>query len=88
MAMKRSSRPNFLTMYPRVKHLLLVSKATHTHSEDGCVPKSHKRHSNAIHGHADSPYDRSLVTPVGDVHDMSHCEIGTWLSYTRSEGLT
>lgn len=88
MAMKRSSRPNFLTTYPRVKHLHFVSNTTFARGEDGCLPKSHKRHSDGIHGHTDSAYDGPLVTPVRDVYDVPHCEFGTWLSYTMSEGLT
>jgi hypothetical protein len=78
MAMKRSSRPNFLTTYPRVKHLSVVSNAILAHHEEVCLPKSHKRHSNRIHGHTDSTDDRPLVKSVRDVHDMPHCEFGTW----------
>jgi hypothetical protein len=88
MAMKRSSRPNFLTMYPRVKHLSTVSNATLARHEGKCLPKSDKRHRHCVHGHTDSAYDWSLVTSIRDVYDVSHCKVGMWLSYAMFEGLT
>lgn len=74
MAMKKSSKPNLLTIYARVKQLETMSIPWGWAGPDD-VPESDKGYSHGVHGETDPTQERALVTPRRK-DDMAHCVYG------------